>query len=168
MSNLFLDQVRNIFQYVVCWKFYPECYLLFLLAFDTLSFYHTCPKFEKKKSLLPIDVSEIAGWVANCVDPDQTPQNVASDLGLRCLLKPVYLNTKVNYAVHFTAVLKSGVSLGKFNRRQINDIFSYFFFLENRLWNFMHNLHEGSRLIFWCIIRKVFQNVVCWIFYPEC
>ena len=82
----------------------------------------------KKKSLLPIDVSEIAGWVANSVNPDQTPQNVASDLGLRCLLKPVYPNTKVNYAVHFTAVLKSGVSLGKFNRRQIDDIFSYFFF----------------------------------------
>ena len=27
--------------------------------------------------------------VANSVDPDQTPQNVASDQGLHCLLLPV-------------------------------------------------------------------------------
>ena len=32
---------------------------------------------------------KIAGWVANSVDPDQTPQNAASDLGLHCLLRPI-------------------------------------------------------------------------------
>ena len=26
--------------------------------------------------------------MANSVDPDQTPQNAASDLGLHCLLRP--------------------------------------------------------------------------------
>ena len=31
----------------------------------------------------------IAGWVANRADPDQTPRSAASDLGLHCLLKPV-------------------------------------------------------------------------------
>ena len=30
---------------------------------------------------------KIAEWVANSVDPDQTPRSVASDLGLYCLLK---------------------------------------------------------------------------------
>ena len=31
--------------------------------------------------------------VANSADPDQTPQNAASDLGLHCLLRPVCPNT---------------------------------------------------------------------------
>ena len=33
------------------------------------------------------------GWMANSVDPDQTPRSAASDLGLHCLLRPVYSNT---------------------------------------------------------------------------
>ena len=36
--------------------------------------------------LLPVSVCKIAEWVANSVDPDQTPQNAASDLGLHYLL----------------------------------------------------------------------------------
>ena len=31
-------------------------------------------------------------WVANSVDPDQTPRSAASDLGLHCLLRPVRPN----------------------------------------------------------------------------
>ena len=31
--------------------------------------------------------------MANSVDPDQVPQNVASDLGLHCLLRPVCPST---------------------------------------------------------------------------
>ena len=30
--------------------------------------------------------------MANSVDPDQTPQNVASDLGLHCLVRPIFMN----------------------------------------------------------------------------
>ena len=30
-----------------------------------------------------------ARWVANSIEPDQTPHSVASDLGLHCLLRPV-------------------------------------------------------------------------------
>ena len=33
-----------------------------------------------------MNVSKIAGWVANSVDPDQTPRSAASDLDLHCLL----------------------------------------------------------------------------------
>ena len=36
---------------------------------------------------------KIAGWVANSVDPDQTPRFVASDLGLHGLLWPVFPKT---------------------------------------------------------------------------
>ena len=31
--------------------------------------------------------------MANSVDPDQTPQNVASDLGLHCLQRPICPNS---------------------------------------------------------------------------
>ena len=33
-----------------------------------------------------------ARWVANSVNPDQTPRFTASDLSLHCLLRPVYSN----------------------------------------------------------------------------
>ena len=33
---------------------------------------------------------ETVGWVANSVDPDQTPQNAASDVGLHCFLRYIY------------------------------------------------------------------------------
>ena len=41
-----------------------------------------------KSILLPTNLCKIAGWVANSVDPDQTPRSAASDLGLHCLLRP--------------------------------------------------------------------------------
>ena len=34
--------------------------------------------------LLPVNMCKISGWVANSVNPDQTPHFVASDLGLHC------------------------------------------------------------------------------------
>ena len=43
---------------------------------------------------------KIAGCVANSVDPDQTPRSAASDLGLHCLPRPVFANTKGKYG-HF-------------------------------------------------------------------
>ena len=42
---------------------------------------------------------KIAGWVANSVDPDETPHHVASHLGLHCLLRPVCQNTYNKYVV---------------------------------------------------------------------
>ena len=36
------------------------------------------------------------GWVANSVDPDQTPRSAASDLGLHYLLRPVCPNIRIN------------------------------------------------------------------------
>ena len=47
--------------------------------------------------LLPVNVCKIAEWVANCVDPDQTPRSAASDLGLHCLLRYVCPNTFSKY-----------------------------------------------------------------------
>ena len=42
-------------------------------------------------------VRKIAEWVANSVDPDQTPRSAASDLGLHCLLISVCPNTYSKY-----------------------------------------------------------------------
>ena len=43
--------------------------------------------------------SKTVGWVANSVDPDQTPRSAASDLDLHCLLRPVCLNNSAEYGM---------------------------------------------------------------------
>ena len=48
-----------------------------------------------KSIFLPVSVPRITGWVANSVDPDQTPRSAASDLGLHCLFRAACLNTQV-------------------------------------------------------------------------
>ena len=52
---------------------------------DTLSIYHTCLKIWIVHSTTSWCVLTIAACMINSVDPDQMPQNVASDLGLHCL-----------------------------------------------------------------------------------
>ena len=51
----------------------------------------------KKTILLPVSACKIAEWVTNCVDHDQTPFSAASDKGLHCLLRSVYLHTYSKY-----------------------------------------------------------------------
>ena len=41
-------------------------------------------------------LKKTAGWEANSVDPDQMPQNAASDLGLHCLLRLVCPGAWIN------------------------------------------------------------------------
>ena len=53
--------------------------------------------FLQQIYLLSMNVCKIAGWVANSVDPDQTPRSAASDLGLHCLLRSVFPNTQSKY-----------------------------------------------------------------------
>ena len=68
---------------------------------DTITFYHTWPKFEQVHSATCWCVWKL---LAEChsVDTDQMLKNVASDLGLHRLLKPVCPNTYVQY---FTVLL---------------------------------------------------------------
>ena len=44
-----------------------------------------------------MNVYKIAGRLANCVDPNQTPRYAASDLGLHCLLILTLPNTQSKY-----------------------------------------------------------------------
>ena len=68
------------------WSVWYHIYPKYL---DALTPYHPCPKHWTFYYWLMC--LRTAGWVVNSVDPDQMPQNVASDLGLHCLLRPVSL-----------------------------------------------------------------------------
>ena len=57
--------------------------------------------------LLPVDGS--AGFVANSVDPDQTPRSAASDLGIHCVLSPVSPNISCFFVVVFSAASDLGI-----------------------------------------------------------
>ena len=59
----------------------------------------TVRKFEKKFNLLPAYRFTSAGWVANSVDPDQTPHSAASDLRLHYLPRPVCPNNWNKYGI---------------------------------------------------------------------
>ena len=45
----------------------------------------------------PMLCLNIAGCVANSVDPNETPHSALSHLGLQCLLRPVLCNTYGKY-----------------------------------------------------------------------
>ena len=54
---------------------------IFTIIIHTVAIYSSF----NKSILLPMSVYKIAEWLANSVDPNQTPRSVASDLGLHCL-----------------------------------------------------------------------------------
>ena len=60
---------------------------IFTLVIRTVSSYYTCPKKWTSPFEYQLMWLNAVGWVANSVDPDQTPRAV-SDLGLHCLLMP--------------------------------------------------------------------------------
>ena len=68
--------------------------------------YHICSKIWTSTICYPILC--LAGWVANSVDPDETPRSaasydtphsVASHLSLHCLIRPVCPNTYGEYGI---------------------------------------------------------------------
>ena len=79
----------------VSYRIYPK-YL------DTSTPYHICSKIWTSTIHYPMLCLKIAGWVANSVDPDETPRSAASHLGLYCLLRPVCPNIYGKYGTSFT------------------------------------------------------------------
>ena len=61
---------------------------------DNLPLYHTYPKLCTS---LFYYLLNIAGYVANSVDPDQMLHSAASDQGLYCLLMPIYPSASSYY-----------------------------------------------------------------------
>ena len=92
----------NILMHLVCYCVYRMNPKYWDLKF--LLFYHTCSKNWTTSFCHLLICLKTAGWVANSVDPDQTPRNAASDLGLHCLLEPVCSNTQGNYDIFITRV----------------------------------------------------------------
>ena len=68
---------------------------------DTSAPYHICSNIWTSIIHYPMLCLKIAGWVANSVDPDETPHSAASHLGLNCLLRPVCPNTYGKYGSLF-------------------------------------------------------------------
>ena len=62
---------------------------------DTSTPYHICSKIWTSTIHYPMLCLNMAGWVANSVDPDETPRSAASHLGLYCLLRPVCPNIPI-------------------------------------------------------------------------
>ena len=75
----------------------PTAYRIYPKYSDTSTPYHTCSKIRTSTIHYLMLCLKIAGWVANSVDPDETPRSVASHLGLYCLLRPVCPNTYGKY-----------------------------------------------------------------------
>ena len=65
---------------------------------DTSTHYHTCLKIWTSTTYYSVLCLKIAGQVANCVDPDDTPWSATSHLGLHCLLRPVCPNSYGKYS----------------------------------------------------------------------
>ena len=76
----------------VLYRFYPK-------YSDTSTPYHICSKIWTSTIHYPMLCLKTAGWVANSVDPDETPRSAASHLGLYCLLRPVCPNTYGKYGM---------------------------------------------------------------------
>ena len=64
--------------------------IIFTLSIQTLKLLTIIALNFENPHFLPVDVSKFDGYVTNSVDPDQRPRSAASDLGLHCLLKPVF------------------------------------------------------------------------------
>ena len=73
---------------------------------DTSTPYHICSKIWTNTIHYPMLCLKIAGWVANSVDPDETPRSAAYHLGLYCLLRPVCPNTYGKYGIILSATFK--------------------------------------------------------------
>ena len=84
----------NTSQYVY-YRIYPK-------YSDTSTPYHVCSKIWTSTIHYPMLCLKIAGWVANSVDPDETPRSAASHLGLYCLVRPVCPNTYGKYGKLFS------------------------------------------------------------------
>ena len=79
---------RNCCDVVVTLCVYWELFY-FILIFKHLNSLPYLPITFNTSKFITFDVSEISGWEANNVDPDQTSHSAVSDLGLYCLYKLV-------------------------------------------------------------------------------
>ena len=103
-TSIAKGNVRNI-KSEICFFAKFSCFWIVLLYriyrkySDTSTPYHLCSKIWASTIHYPMLCLKIAGWVANSVDPDETPRSAASHLGLYCLLRPVCPNIYGKYGI---------------------------------------------------------------------
>ena len=102
---------------------------------------------------------KIAGWVANKVDPDETPRSVASNPGLHCLLKPVCTNM---YGIY--GIVDLFIFIIFFKRRGqafivFTNIFGHFKFNGHTLYIFRH-VRQGRQLLWLLVYWPAHQTKV--------
>ena len=171
-SECYHFQMRN--------NIHGEMYFIFWHANNLLIESHIYPKYLDtlpltilglKFHFITSSLVKTPVWMLNSVNLDQTPYDSAvSDLNLHCLLRPICPNTWGRYGKYLLFNLYH--SLGIFSRRQ-NDVIFLIFPRKQDL-----TFHANCllrRQFAWNVkscflgkIRKIFQNVVCWKFYPEC
>ena len=98
-SSLALYQI--IYSEITSWRneLAGVWYRIYPKYSDTSTPYHICSNIWTSTIHYPMLCLNIAGWVANSVDPDETPRSAASHLGLNCLLRPVCPNTYGKYCM---------------------------------------------------------------------
>ena len=105
-----------------------KCYRIYPKYSDTSTPYHIRSKIWTSTIHYPMLCLKIAGWVANSVDPDETPRSATSHLGLNCLLRPVCLNTYGKYGkTDFNILGSLHAILAKFPNAKVE--------LERSKWN---------------------------------
>ena len=67
--------------------------------------------------------------LANTIDPDQTPHNMASDLGLHCLLKAHIIGSSVPLLIAFIFLCGKEAGVGCVSSCNKFDVLHDFFFL---------------------------------------
>ena len=90
---------------------YHNVYRIYPKYSDTSTPYHICSKIWTSTTHFPMLCLKIAGWMANSVDPVETPRSAASHLGLNCLLRPVCPNTYGKYGIVFMLWLVTKISI---------------------------------------------------------
>ena len=117
----------------------PQLLTIFVLKFEQVKFTTQC-------------YLKISRWVANSVDPDETPHSVASHLGLHCLLRPVCQLTYGKYSILGLACLYMAYW----------PFFFFFFFFELKILWFRLVCKPQLRGMFICSFLLVNENKQCW------
>ena len=95
----------------LCWS--HTAYHIYPKYSDTSTPYHICSKIWTSTIHYPMLCLKIAGWVANSVDPDETPHSAASHLGL-------YFCSGLSVQIHTVNTVAPE------NRGSRTNLFSYF------------------------------------------
>ena len=142
-------------------NFHSNCrnnYRIYPKYSDTSTPYYICSKIWTSTIHYLMLCLKIAGWVANSVDPDETPCSAASHLGLYCLLRPVCLNTYGKYGSYTYKETNSNPYLKVITLYSQSE-WLHFFCLEFKVGNVLW--HHNICLTLKTPRKPASENVIC-------